>query len=448
MKFFSPLDGRYFSKISELAEFFSEFGLVKNRVEIEGKWLEFLAEKKFFAAEKKILEKIKKIYENFSEKDFAEIKKIEQKINHDVKSVEYFWREKLPRKFWPWIHFAATSEDINNLAHGKILNFGREKIVDFLENKILKILRAQILEWKKISILARTHGQPATPSTVGKEFLVFFARILDVAKNFKKIKIYGKFAGATGNFAAHAAAFPEKNWPKIAAEFVEKKIKLKNFPVVTQILPHDDAAAILHEISRLATIFVDFSRDIWNYISRGFFGQKKVENEVGSSTMPHKINPINFENAEGNFKFCRGICRTLADELPISRMQRDLTDSTLQRNFGLIFGHFFLAEKNFFAGLQKLEIREKILRADLQKNPEILAEPIQTILRKNGDADAYEKLKKLTRGEKISLEKIKKFAENLEISAAEKKFLQNLTPEKYTGFSEKIVDEFFEKEKI
>jgi len=441
----SPLDGRYAEKISELSEIFSEFGLVKNRVKVEILWLEFLSEKGIISDLSKYKKEIKLLKENFSEDFFQKIKNIEKKTNHDVKAVEYFIQKFLPKSMWHWIHFACTSEDINNISYGFLFEEGREIILDNLKKNIFPFLIKKCEEWKKITILSRTHGQPATPSTMGKEFCVFLYRITKIFDNLKNSPICSKINGATGNFAAHKIAFDEKNWTKLSQEFIEKKCYLTWNPCTTQIESHDAQAEILNHMSLMSSIFIDFCRDIWGYISLGYFGQKMIKNEVGSSTMPHKINPIDFENAEGNFKLSRGISRTLADELPISRWQRDLTDSTLQRNFGLVFGHFLLGLKSFFKGLQKLELRNNVIQKDLDNCPEILTEAIQIILRKNGHNDAYEQLKNFSRGKILTKTEIKKFIDQSDLPVKDKNILKNLTPQNYIGESAEIVDFILQK---
>nr|MBT6995825.1 adenylosuccinate lyase [bacterium] len=438
----SPLDGRYRTKVAELLPIFSEFGLMRARTAVEIRWLIFLSEKKISPElSKSAQKKLEKVLKNFGEKEYAAIKKIEAKTNHDVKAVEIFLQKFVPKNHWSWIHFACTSEDINSCAYGLILKNGVNALAAPLD-AVTKILKKNAKTWKSVPMLARTHGQTATPTTVGHEFAVFWVRGNRVIQSAKRVPFFGKFAGATGNFAAHAAAFPKKNWSKLSKEFVEKSLGLDWNGMTTQIESHDAAAALLNEFSQLSNIFIDLSRDIWGYISLGYFGQKKVDGEVGSSTMPHKVNPIDFENAEGNLKLARGIARTLADELPISRFQRDLTDSTLQRNFGLVFGHFLLALKSLEKGLGKLELRKDVLKKDLKNAPEVLTEAVQTVLRKNGHADAYDQLKNFSRGKKLSLDEIRKFVAGTKLPPAEKKLLGNLTPETYTGEAAKLVDEF------
>ena len=443
--FISPLDGRYSQKVADVAPIFSEFGLMRARVAVEVLWLEFLSEKGI-APKIKDASALQRLLQEFTESDFKKIKKIEKTTNHDVKAVEYFLQqiiepEAKDHELWPWIHFACTSEDINNISYGLIFRDGINETVKVLDDVLID-LREKSFMWKSIPMLSRTHGQTATPTTVGKEFAVFFHRLEKITDCILNSPISAKINGATGNYAAHLSAFPKEDWIKLSEEFIEEKVGLDWNPLTTQIESHDDACATLNDISRASGVMIDLCRDVWGYISLGYFGQKVVAGEVGSSTMPHKVNPIDFENAEGNLKLARGIARTLSDELPVSRWQRDLTDSTLQRNYGLVFGHFMLALKSLQKGLGKLEVREDILLKDLQESPEVLTEAVQTVLRKNGHADAYEQLKNFSRGQKMSFDDLQNFIESADISAADKKQLKNLTPETYIGLSEELVEQF------
>ena len=439
----SPLDGRYSSKVSEISDIFSEFGLMKYRTVVEIQWLLHLSENKIAP---EIPEMIKigllTVMEDFSDAEFKIIKDFEATTNHDVKAVEYFIQSLVPKEFWSWIHFACTSEDINNTAYSLMLHDGLDKIGPIFEDKILSNLMKKSQSWKDTPMLCRTHGQTATPSTMGKEFGVFWYRLQQITKTLKQIPITAKINGATGTYAAHVVAFPKADWIEISKTFVEDKLGLSWNPMTTQIESHDQQAAILNEISRLSCVLIDLCRDVWSYISLGFFGQKTIAGEVGSSTMPHKVNPIDFENAEGNLKLARGIARTLSDELPISRWQRDLTDSTLQRNFGLVFGHFLLALKSLEKGLNKLEIKEDKLLQDLQNAPEVLTEAVQTVLRAYGHADAYEQLKNFSRGRALNLEQVYEFVSQTDLPQEIKDKLLKLTPETYTGLSEALVDKF------
>lgn len=439
----SPLDGRYASKVSEIGPIFSEFGLMKYRTRVEIEWLIFLSDNNIapqISPELKI--GLETVMDNFSETEFQKIKSIESTTNHDVKAVEYLIRDLVPEKFWPWIHFACTSEDINNTAYGLMLRDGVRSITHILDDRIVDDLRQKSVDWKAIPMLCRTHGQTATPSTMGKEMAVFYYRINGLMEALSSVNFMAKINGATGNYAAHLVAFPELDWIELSQEFIEDRLNLGWNPLTTQIESHDGQVAVLNNFSQLSSVMIDLCRDIWGYVSLGYFGQKVVAGEVGSSTMPHKVNPIDFENAEGNCKLARGIARTLADELPVSRWQRDLTDSTLQRNFGLVFGHFLLAIKSLEKGLGKLEIKPDKLLQDLQKAPEVLTEAVQTVLRKNGHHDAYEQLKNFSRGSVLSFEDIQQFIEGLDIDKADKKRLKKLKPETYTGLSEDLVEAF------
>lgn len=436
----TALDGRYQKNISELSDVLSEFGLMKYRTIIEIEWLFFLKKHKIISSDI-CFEKLNKLKETFGDKHYEKIKEFESTTRHDVKAVEYFLREHTDESVWPWIHFACTSEDINNIAYTLQLRDAREVILNTLGKTVLVNLNEKARVWKAVPMLSRTHGQPATPTTMGKEMLVYARRLQTVADRLKETPLAAKINGATGNYAAHSIAFPDTDWESLSQEFIESLDLVWN-PVTTQIENHDMEAEILDHIARLTSVFSDFCTDVWGYISIGYFGQKMVEGEVGSSTMPHKVNPIDFENARGNMKVARGVARTLSDELPISMWQRDLSDSTLQRNFGLVFGHFLLGLKSLERGLGKIELREDVLKEDLSSNPEVLTEAIQTVLRKNGHADAYEQLKVLSRGKRVTLEEIREFVKMLEIGVVDKENLLKLTPETYTGKSTEIVERF------
>ena len=440
----SPLDSRYAKKVEKVAEIFSEYGLMHYRTMVEIEWLVALVEKKIAPrTNQNTIKKWRAVAENFSIKDFEAIKKIEAATNHDVKAVEYFLRKKIEKKFWPWIHFACTSEDINNLAYGLMLKDGKMLMLEAI-NAVQKELKSRAKKWKPAAMLCRTHGQTATPSTMGKEIAVFWYRLQQISDTIKNTPVRGKINGATGTFAAHSVAFPRVDWIGFSKKFVEKSLRLTWNPLTTQIEPHDTQVALLNRLGVCGSIYIDLCRDIWSYISLGYFGQKTIAGEVGSSTMPHKVNPIDFENAEGNFKLSRGIGRTLADELPISRWQRDLTDSTLQRNFGLVFGHFFLGLASLQKGLGKLELKKNRLAEDLKNAPEVLTEAVQTALRAHGYNDAYEQLKKFSRGKILTLEDIQNFIEQATLPKAEKNRLKKLTPQTYVGLAEKLVEKFVE----
>jgi len=440
--YLSPLDGRYAAKVEALTPIFSEFGLVRYRTQVEIEWLVFLSEKNIAPSlSSQQIVALRNVYQDFSDKSFQAIKNIEKTTNHDVKAVEVFLQSHTEKRFHPFIHFGCTSEDINSTSYALMLKEGTENICQYFQKQILGDLRDKALAWKSIPMLSRTHGQTATPTTLGKEIAVFYKRLNDILVKHT-IVFSAKFSGATGNWAAHMAAFPDKDWRVLSEEFVTERLKITWNGLTTQIEPHDEQAKLMYKFSRTATVMIDMCRDIWGYISLGYFGQKVVKGEVGSSTMPHKVNPIDFENAEGNLKLARGIARTLADELPVSRWQRDLTDSTLQRNFGLVFGHFFLALTSLAKGLGKLEVRPTKIAKDLRNAPEVITEAVQTVMRANGHADAYDQLKNFSRGQVLTLDQIHEFIDQIDINETDKKRLKKLTPETYIGLSKTLVDHF------
>jgi len=441
----SPLDGRYASKVSELIPYFSEYGLIKHRLIVEISWLMMLSSEPsikelppFSDKELKILENLIK---NFDEKEAKEVKKIEKVTNHDVKAVEYYIKKKLEKttlkKHLEFIHFACTSEDINNLAIAMMIqgagNHVLLPIMKELNKKIVQLSK----KWKKVPMLSLTHGQPASPTTVGKELLVFSKRLERQMKALDKQETLGKINGATGNFNAHLAAYPKVNWQKLSKKFVQN-LGLVHNPVTTQIESHDFQSEIYDTMVRFNTILTDFNRDMWTYISRGVFKQKTVKGEIGSSTMPHKVNPIDFENSEGNLGIANAILRHLSEKLPVSRMQRDLTDSTVQRNIGVAWGYSILAYKSTLKGLGKLELNKKIVQDELDRNWALLAEPIQTIMRKHAVPKAYEKLKELTRGKEVTEKTVRKFIKSLKIPKEDKERLLKLSPSTYIGMADKL----------
>ena len=440
----SPLDGRYASKVEELIPYFSEYGLIKHRLVVEVSWLMMLSAEKgiaelppFSDKEVKILEDIVK---NFDEKEAEKVKKIEKTTNHDVKAVEYYIAEKFKgtslEKYTSFIHFACTSEDINNLAYALMIQGAGNYAFLPLAKELIKEINKLAKRWNKVPMLSLTHGQPATPTTVGKELLVFAKRLERQLSYLDKQETLGKINGATGNFNAHMSAYPNVNWMKLSEKFV-KNLGLVWNPYTTQIEPHDFQSEIYDGLARFNTILIDFNRDLWTYISRGIFKQKVVAGEVGSSTMPHKVNPIDFENSEGNLGLSNAIFRHLSEKLPISRMQRDLTDSTVQRNIGVAWGYSLLAYKSTLKGLSKLELNQVTLKKELDANWALLAEPIQTVMRKCGVPNAYEKLKELTRGKEINKESVQDFIKGLKIPKEDKERLLKLTPEKYIGMADK-----------
>ena len=441
IKKISPIDGRYANKTFFLSEFFSEYALIKYRIKVEIEYFIFLCEipiPQLKSFPKKQFKNIRNIYLKFEEKEAEKIKKIEKKTNHDIKAIEYFLKEKFEKinlgDFKEFIHFGLTSQDINNTAVPL-------SIKDFIEtsyipqlNKLIDILKERVIEWKNIPMLARTHGQPASPTKMGKEINVFVYRIQEQIKLLSKIPHSAKFGGATGNFNAHHVAYPKINWKKNGEIFVQKYLGLKRQKITTQIENYDHLSAILHNLCRINVILIDFSRDIWSYISLDYFKQKIKKGEIGSSAMPHKVNPIDFENAEGNLGMANAIYSFLSKKLPISRMQRDLTDSTVLRNIGVPFGHTIIAFNSLERGIGKLLIHTDKINSDLEKNWAVVAEAIQTILRREGYPEPYEALKYLTRkNTKINEETIMLFIESLDISEKIKKELRNISPYNYTG---------------
>jgi adenylosuccinate lyase len=441
----SPIDGRYASKVEELRPIFSEFGLIRYRVQVEVRWLQALANHTKIVEVSPFSESANHILENiishFSEADAQQIKDIERTTNHDVKAVEYFLKEKIAgndelEKVSEFIHFACTSEDINNLSYGLMLKEGREVIVTQMQTCIAAIQQCAV-ENAAQPMLSRTHGQSATPTTVGKEFANVAARLTRQKEQLLAVQLLGKINGAVGNYNAHCVAYPEVDWPDFAKHFVES-LGLQFNPYTIQIEPHDYIAEYFHALSRFNTILLDFDRDVWGYISLGYFKQKTVAGEVGSSTMPHKVNPIDFENSEGNLGLANALFAFLAEKLPISRWQRDLTDSTVLRNIGVGIAHTSIAIQATLKGISKLQINPEAIEADLNANWEVLAEPIQTIMRRYGIEKPYEKLKELTRGQRITPEQLRGFIEKLEIPDAAKAALLELTPRSYTGYAETL----------
>jgi len=447
----SPTDGRYYVQTDPLRELFSEYGLIHNRVRIEILWLLALSKDKEikevpkFSA--KLISKLSNIIKNFSQKDAQAIKNIEKVTNHDVKAIEYWLKDSLKNEkeistVNEFIHFACTSEDINNLAYALMLKEGLHTVLIPSIESILKQATMYSTKFSEISMLAKTHGQTASPTTMGKEFANFGYRIKRQIVKLKKQEVLGKINGAVGNFNAHISAYPKKNWQKFSKEFITS-IGLVYNPYTTQIEPHDFMAEIFQTITRVNTILIDFNRDIWTYISNGYFKQKTIKNEVGSSTMPHKVNPIDFENSEGNLGMANALLNHFSEKLPISRLQRDLTDSTVLRNIGLAFGFSLIAYKSCLKGLTKLEINKVRINQDLDQAWEVLAEPIQTVMRKNKIKNPYEKLKNLTRGnQNINKESLHSFIKLLDLPRKDKDYLLNLTPQNYIGVAASLAKKF------
>ncbi|SCY43341.1 Adenylosuccinate lyase [Nitrosospira sp. Nl5] len=438
----SPLDGRYHGKVANLRPYFSELALIRYRVQLEIEWLKALgriaaiAEAPPFSSS--TIEQLDNLAVNFSEADGEAVKLIEARTNHDVKAIEYWLRERLAENVevagvTQFIHFACTSEDINNLSHGLMLMHSRDRVMLPALDKIIAKLIQMAHELSDIPMLARTHGQPATPTTAGKEFANVAYRLQRARERLATITILGKINGAVGNYNAHLAAYPNFGWEKFAQDFVEK-LGLEFNPYTTQIEPHDAMAELFDAYARINAILLDLNRDVWGYISLGYFKQKTRGEEVGSSTMPHKVNPIDFENSEGNLGIANALLRHLSEKLPISRWQRDLTDSTVLRNMGVALGHTLLAYDSCGKGMSKLEVSPERLMEDLEGAWEVLAEPIQTVMRRHGIQNSYEQLKELTRGKGgITKDILHKFIDDLAVPGAEKKRLREMTPQTYTG---------------
>jgi adenylosuccinate lyase len=439
----SPIDGRYRKQVQQLDEYFSEFALIKYRVIVEIDYFIFLADKKFFKLPAKAKTFLLDLKDNFSEADAKTIKEIEATTNHDVKAVEYFLKIQLDKAncsdLKEWIHFGLTSQDINNTAIP--LSWKNSMELDYLPALINLMQHIQDLavSWKNIPLLARTHGQPASPTKLGKEFMVFVERLHNQIALFLSIPYAAKFGGATGNFNAHHIAFPKRNWVELGNEFVEDRLGLQRMQFTTQIEHYDYFAAHFDNLKRINNILIDMSRDIWTYISMDYFKQKTKKGEVGSSAMPHKVNPIDFENAEGNLGMANALLEHLSAKLPVSRLQRDLTDSTVLRNIGTPVAHMTIAIKSIEKGLGKLVLNEAKLTSDLENNWAVVAEAIQTILRRENYPNPYEALKDLTRGNNsIDKKSIHAFIGKLKVSAAIKAELKKITPHNYTGIHPKF----------
>lgn len=442
----SPIDGRYLSKVTDLQSIVSEYGLIKYRVLIEIEWFKALAKyseiNEVPALSAKAINFLDNLYENFSLADAEHIKTLEKTTNHDVKAVEYFLKERFATHpelapYSEFIHFACTSEDINNLAYGMMLKTVREQVLIPQIQMLITILRKCAHQYADTAMLARTHGQTASPTTVGKEFAVYVNRLERQFKNFNTITIRGKINGAVGNFNAHLAAYPDLDWQSFAEKFVTS-LGLDWNPYTTQIEQHDYIAELFDNLARINNILIDFARDIWGYISLNYFKQKIVKGEIGSSTMPHKVNPIDFENAEGNLGMANAVLKFLAGQLPLSRWQRDLVDSTLLRNVGVGIAYSVIAYSSLLKGINKLELNTAVLANDLDQHWEVLGEAIQTVMRRYTIEGAYEKLKELTRGTTIDAQQLQRFIDELAIPIAAKRELQALTPAKYIGCAAKL----------
>jgi len=438
----SPVDGRYAGKTQALRPIFSEYGLIRFRVMVEVRWLQRLAahpeitEVPAFSAEANAI--LNTLAEDFSITHAERVKEIERTTNHDVKAVEYLLKEqaaKLPElnKISEFIHFACTSEDINNLSHALMLREGRDNVMLPLMRQIAESIRELAIRFADVPMLSRTHGQPASPTTLGKELANVVYRLERQISQIAAVPLLGKINGAVGNYNAHISAYPAIDWEANARAFIEDELGLGFNPYTTQIEPHDYIAELFDAIARFNTILIDFDRDIWGYISLGYFKQRTIAGEIGSSTMPHKVNPIDFENSEGNLGIANALFQHLASKLPISRWQRDLTDSTVLRNLGVGFAHSVIAYEASLKGISKLELNEQKIAADLDACWEVLAEPIQTVMRRYDIENPYEKLKELTRGKGISPEVLQTFIDGLDMPAEAKAELKKLTPANYIG---------------
>jgi adenylosuccinate lyase len=442
----SPIDGRYASKVDSLRPIFSEYGLIRFRVLVEIRWLQALTRSPEIPEALPLSDEaeafLEGIFENFAPADAERVKEIERITNHDVKAVEYFLKERIAgslelEKVSEFFHFACTSEDINNLSYALMLSDAREQELLPDMGELIEAVWVLAHEHSGQPMLSRTHGQPASPTTLGKEFANTAARLERQLAHLQRVEILGKMNGAVGNYNAHLAAYPEVDWPEFARAFVESLGLIFN-PYTTQIEPHDYMAEFFHAAARFNTVLMDFNRDLWGYISMGYFRQRTVKGEVGSSTMPHKVNPIDFENSEGNLGLANAIFYHMAEKLPVSRWQRDLTDSTVLRNIGVGLAHTLIALQSTLKGLSKLELNAAVLEADLDANWEVLAEPIQTVMRRYGVEQPYEKLKELTRGRRIGAEELRLFVETLDIPLEAKSRLLALTPRAYLGYAEAL----------
>ena len=442
----TPLDGRYASQVAGLADYLSEWALIKHRVRVEIEWLVAMSRRPEIEGMRSLTDGevgfLKALVEDFDDESAQKIKEIERTTNHDVKAVEYYLQERLKggslEDVGQWIHFCCTSEDINNLSYALMVRGGIEDEwlpqARALVEKVAEVAEAN----RATPLLARTHGQPASPTTLGKEMAVFVHRWRRQLDQIQNAEYLGKFNGAVGSYNAHAVAYPEAPWEEISREFVEG-LGLTHNPLTTQIEPHDFLAELFHGLIRFNSISLDFDRDMWGYISLGVFKQTAVKGEIGSSTMPHKVNPINFENSEANIGVSNSLLEHLSTKLPVSRMQRDLSDSSAMRNIGPAIGHSLVGIRSAIRGLRGVEVDEVMLRGELEGSWEVLAEAVQTVLRKNGIPDAYETMKDLTRGQGITREGLRKFLEGLDLPEDDKNRLLELTPATYTGIAERLV---------
>lgn len=439
----SPIDGRYRKITQNISEYFSEYSYIKYRILVEIEWLKVLLKDNNFVNENVSTKELINIYSNFNLQEAKRVKEIEATTNHDVKAIEYYIREELEKinlgKYKHLVHFGCTSEDVNNIAHALMLKGCLKDLLIPSINELIDNVKNRVAEYKDISMLAHTHGQAATPTTVGKELAVFVYRWTNILNKLESIKLKGKFSGAVGTYSAHVVAYPNIDWIEYTKNFVES-LGLEYNPLTTQIENHDTMCEIFSYIKLFNNITLDFNSDMWTYISMGYFKQKTIGTEVGSSVMPHKVNPINHENSMANIRVANSIIDNFNNNLQISRMQRDLSDSSNLRNIGVAIAHTLISIKQSIVAMNKMEVNEQILKEELENNPEVLAEAIQTVLRKNGYDNAYELLKSLTRGKKVTLNDMRLFINELDINEEDKKTLLKLTPETYTGLAGKLVD--------
>lgn len=439
----SPVDGRYRKMTEKVADYFSEYAYIKYRVKVEIEWLKYILKSEICNISKEIVENVDKIYDTFDMISAMRVKEIEKITNHDVKAIEYYIKEEMDKinfsKYKNFVHFGCTSEDINNIAYALMCKEFRDKILAHDMKELISKVKKKAIEYKDVSMLAHTHGQPATPTTVGKELAIFVHRWQYVLEKMLKIEFCGKFSGAVGNYNAHVIAYENIDWIEFNKNFVNS-LGLKFNPLTTQIESHDVLCEFFSYLKLFNNITLDFNSDMWMYISRKYFKQKVIETEVGSSVMPHKVNPINHENSMANIHMANSIIDNFTNNLQISRMQRDLSDSSTLRNIGVVFSHTLISIMQSIKGFEKMDVDKDILKSELENNPEVLAEAIQTVLRKNGYNDAYESLKKFTRGKEVTLKMLRDYINNLGIDEKDKKRLLDLEPSTYVGAASKLVD--------
>ena len=439
----SPVDGRYRKITEKVANYFSEYAYIKYRVKVEIEWLKYILKSDICNINKEIVENVDKTYDTFDISSAMRVKEIEKVTNHDVKAIEYYIKEEMDKinfsQYKNFVHFGCTSEDINNIAYALMCKEFRDKILAHDMKELISKVKKKAIEYKDVSMLAHTHGQPATPTTVGKELAIFVHRWQYILEKMLKIEFCGKFSGAVGNYNAHVIAYENIDWIEFNKNFVNS-LGLKYNPLTTQIESHDVLCEFFSYLKLFNNITLDFNSDMWMYISRKYFKQKIIETEVGSSVMPHKVNPINHENSMANIHMANSIIDNFTNNLQISRMQRDLSDSSTLRNIGVVFSHTLVSIIQSIKGFEKMEVDVKVLENELDDNPEILAEAIQTVLRKNGYNDAYESLKKFTRGKEVTLDMLKDYITSLDIDEEDRKRLLNLRPSTYIGLASKLVD--------